>query len=1153
MTSYGSDLYIDIDDYGTGYVSRLVDAEIYSDRVTSFGYLSPGISSYWSFDEPDGVTAMNTAQAGLDAFLLGDTHRVEGIHGNALYFDGSGDSATTAKAFAPGMQGTVAFWFRPDDVSGGIQRIFGSDDAFELRYNAGTGQLFADVFASSSKFQSPVGVIDQGEWNQVIISWDYATRQSVMYVNGELVQNNYALDQNYFDYAGIESLSFGMRTGRNTEYYAGALDEFYIYDHVLTGLEVDDWLKDYAAYDAMRDWLQADFSGGLNTTVYSHEVEAMLDGYDPAAVLSRINIRITGSDDRAYEKLTATASGTAIAVDYDFRSGTLTLSGSDTVANYRKVLETVRYQSSEMNVNVPSDGLILYWDFENVEGTTIVDRTGNGYDGVMIGDGEIAEGPWGNAGLFDSTTDDRVEMYPDISELRDGTQDLTAAAWVRFDAHADWADKIFQIGGQGITIEAHDDPAHGVRISTHYKPLDGSWTELTSADTSSTMIADDGWHHVAVSYDDTDGTIRLYVDGRVVATQTDVGELHDPYSIIRLGGDTEEQFRRDMQGMVDEFRLYDTVLSDTQIAQLARPSASSALAFEITIIDVAEHPESVISYVNSSVTLDLNGRAAGYDWSTAFYKEDGRVHVVPEDVVLESQTGYLNAYRVRITNPVDPSHEFLSAETDGTSITAFYDAGSGVLRLAGHDSVENYQRVLASITYENTSDDIGGVDRVIEFSTGGDVYSNRAFATLSMRDENFTGERMIYMSFDESDGTVVSDEFGGVTATLRNGATLGAGQSGNALYLDAETKSYLLFDDPFVPGAQGSFSLWFQADSYVDGWAHLLGGNNTFDISYTEPDGGMRGNIGSPSDHSLYGSDATRIEPGDWHHLVATYDYDTGWTKLYIDGALYAYGASMTESMPEELTFSIGTIGGWTNLDTFDGRVDEFMFYNYALTDAEAYNLSQALPTDINLNPNNQNINFIENEGPVLVVDAATISDIDSANLRSLTVKIANMHDVGFESLSADVSGTNITADYDSQTGILTLSGKDTIANYQQVLRTVSYENTFVAPNLEDRIIEVQANDGQHLSEVAGSTIAIHNVNDLDTAQDDHYEVKINGVLDVDSEEGVLLNDMGVGRPDVEIDMTYAVHAMHGTVRMTDEGTFVYRPEQGYIGIDSFS
>ncbi len=43
------------------------------------------------------------------------------------------------------------------------------------------------------------------------------------------------------------------------------------------------------------------------------------------------------------------------------------------------------------------------------------------------------------------------------------------------------------------------------------------------------------------------------------------------------------------------------------------------------------------------------------------------------------------------------------------------------------------------------------------------------------------------------------------------------------------------------------------------------------------------------------------------------------------------------------------------------------------------------------------------------------------------------------DTLAATTTGTSITASYNASTGVLSLSGSDTLAHYQQVLDSVSY------------------------------------------------------------------------------------------------------------------
>ena len=122
---------------------------------------------------------------------------------------------------------------------------------------------------------------------------------------------------------------------------------------------------------------------------------------------------------------------------------------------------------------------------------------------------------------------------------------------------------------------------------------------------------------------------------------------------------------------------------------------------------------------------------------------------------------------------------------------------------------------------------------------------------------------------------------------------------------------------------------------------------------------------------------------------------------------------------------------------------------------------------------------WTEDAGPVAITDVdAVVVDPDSTNLTSLTVTITNLLDGTDEVLAADTTGTSIAGSYDDATGILTLSGPDTVANYQQVLRTVTYDSANDTPDPTSRVITFVASDGVNTSLVATTTLSITPEND---------------------------------------------------------------------------
>jgi VCBS repeat-containing protein len=130
------------------------------------------------------------------------------------------------------------------------------------------------------------------------------------------------------------------------------------------------------------------------------------------------------------------------------------------------------------------------------------------------------------------------------------------------------------------------------------------------------------------------------------------------------------------------------------------------------------------------------------------------------------------------------------------------------------------------------------------------------------------------------------------------------------------------------------------------------------------------------------------------------------------------------------------------------------------------------------------NTSFTEDAGSVLIADAdATLGN--AANLTALNVTITNQLDGVLETLAANTSGTSIVASYNSGTGVLSLTGLDSVANYQQVLRTVTYNNSSQFPNTTNRTITFVAWLNTSDSNVATTTVAVNGTNDAATVSSD--------------------------------------------------------------------
>ncbi|BAU41028.1 cadherin domain-containing protein [Leptolyngbya sp. O-77] len=114
----------------------------------------------------------------------------------------------------------------------------------------------------------------------------------------------------------------------------------------------------------------------------------------------------------------------------------------------------------------------------------------------------------------------------------------------------------------------------------------------------------------------------------------------------------------------------------------------------------------------------------------------------------------------------------------------------------------------------------------------------------------------------------------------------------------------------------------------------------------------------------------------------------------------------------------------------------------------------------------------------------ATITKTSPTNLTQLVVNLTNPINGASERLIADVSGTNLRTNY-NPTGVLTIWGSAPASVYQQVLRTITYENSAAVPNTSTRTIFAAASDGQTFSPIAFTTLSFVGLSQVDGTNGD--------------------------------------------------------------------
>ena len=111
---------------------------------------------------------------------------------------------------------------------------------------------------------------------------------------------------------------------------------------------------------------------------------------------------------------------------------------------------------------------------------------------------------------------------------------------------------------------------------------------------------------------------------------------------------------------------------------------------------------------------------------------------------------------------------------------------------------------------------------------------------------------------------------------------------------------------------------------------------------------------------------------------------------------------------------------------------------------------------------------------PVAVDPTISVIDNDDADLVGAIVQISSSSFVASEDDLMFTDQNGITGSYNSGSGVLTLSGTASVANYQTALQSILYQNTSSTPTGATRTIEFSVDDGEGVSAIATKSLNIN-------------------------------------------------------------------------------
>jgi len=213
--------------------------------VTVNAQSSAGLVFAMTFEEGSGDQIQDLSGNGNHGTAMGSGNWGAGKYGGGFHFDGATfitvPNAEPLSSLTHPM--SVGLWINPDEL-GGWRSIVEMDGPAGWKigtHNGTDAVVWTTYFVKDFVATTPVMA---NVWTHIAATWDGA--EALIYVNGELDAT--IAGGGVIDVSGEPSLDIGYRRSSAASWYAGYVDDLFIYDRVLS-----------------QDELQ-DVTGGLSTT-----------------------------------------------------------------------------------------------------------------------------------------------------------------------------------------------------------------------------------------------------------------------------------------------------------------------------------------------------------------------------------------------------------------------------------------------------------------------------------------------------------------------------------------------------------------------------------------------------------------------------------------------------------------------------------------------------------------------------------------------------------------------------------------------------------------------------------------------------------------------------------------------------------------------
>ena len=737
-------------------------------------------------------------------------------------------------------------------------------------------------------------------------------------------------------------------------------------------------------------------------------------------------------------------------------SGSITFNGTESDIN--AALEGLKFTpdadfNGSVTLNMETAIAVDLEGFYTFEGGNADDQSaGTANDGALEDGALIVNDPTrGGDVLSLDGTDAAVTIAGRFGE----PQDVTLAIFVDLNTYDTSGSTFISLGDSVILWASEDNILRGTFSS------DGGFS-ATLADVDLTSL---GWTHIAYTIDSTTNVQRLYLNGELVSESNSTDAIvYENGARSQLGGRIGNN-RSDVDGLLDDARIYTRALSADEIASIASETDRDSDSVAIAVNPVNDAPDvsapgSAYSFIEQG-SLAIHGTGfsvsdvdeEGGDLTAVFTVGEGRVLIDPDASGVTVLTGN--------------STDTVTFSGTAAEINALLDGTSGTITFL-HDQTVASDTPSASTTITLTVNDQGNTGS--DPGDSGDGSSEESFAsqTINITSVNdaptFLGPELV------SNGDFGNSDLAGTGWTTTGAAAVQSGQL-NFGASNATTENTLSQTINTVDGETYTLSFNYRDRS---------GGTNTRNQSlFVSVDG----------DENLLTTEAILTDTDDENYVRYSFTF-------IADSATSTI--KFTDTSANAGSMSSGT-------DSSDGRLD---------------NIS-VKQTDGNLSA----VTFVEDSTAVVLDSDLTLSDAEISegldNYDGTTLVLnrnggADSEDVFsatgnlvFSGGTLTLSGTDIGFVNKNSDGELQLafSGAHvTEAMVNETLQSIAYENTSDTPPSSVQINwtfndsnEAAESDpqgtGGSLTATGSTTVNITAVNDAPVLTQNDFSISEGGVL----------------------------------------------------------